>query len=114
LRFSARSTHISAHTAARRVIATNIKKYFPPILRVLFTLAREKKEGDRITLRPGDHDFAHLLLVNRGRKPPPVRIAPHDPAVVLMSGGTTGTPKGVVGTHGAYAGAGAPMQTVNA
>jgi long-chain acyl-CoA synthetase len=113
-RFYDRIKHIQARTGVRRVIATNIKEYFPPILRVLFTLAREKKEGDRITLRPGDHDFAHLLLVNRGRKPPPVRIAPHDPAVVLMSGGTTGTPKGVVGTHGAYAIAGAQIKAWNA
>jgi len=113
-RFYDRIKHIQARTGVRRVIATNIKEYFPPILRLLFTLAREKKEGDRITLRPGDHDFAHLLLVNRGRKPPPVRIAPHDPAVVLMSGGTTGTPKGVVGTHGAYAIAGAQIKAWNA
>src|SRR5690348_11632684 len=102
-RFYDRVKRVQARTGVRRVIATNIKEYFPPLLRVLFTLVREKKDGDRITLQPGDHDFAHLLLVNRGRKPPPVKIAPHDPAVVLMSGGTTGTPKGVVGTHGAYA-----------
>ena len=35
---------------------------------MLFTLLREKKDGDRIALQPGDHDFAHLLLVNRGRR----------------------------------------------
>ena len=29
-------------------------------------------------------------------------ITADDPAVLLMSGGTTGTPKGVLGTHGAY------------
>ena len=34
----------------RRVIATNIKEYFPPLLRVLFTLLREKRDGDRIAL----------------------------------------------------------------
>src|SRR5262249_31819343 len=80
----------------------NIKEYFPPLLRLLFTLLREKRDGDRITLRPGDHDFAHLLLVNRGHKPAAAAVGANDPAVLLMSGGTTGTPKGVLGTHGAY------------
>src|SRR5262249_30548922 len=100
---------VQPRTVIRRVIATNIKEHFPPLLRLLFTLLREKKDGDRIALRPGDHDFAHLLLVNRGRKPAPARISPRDPAVVLMSGGTTGTPKGVVGRHGAYTIAGAQV-----
>ena len=53
----------------RRVIATNIKEYFPPLLRVLFTLFRENARRRSHPLKPGDHDFAHLLLVNRGRKP---------------------------------------------
>ena len=63
-RFYQRVKNVQARTGVRRVIATNIKEYFPPLLRVLFTLLREKKEGDRITLQAGDHDFAHLLLVN--------------------------------------------------
>src|SRR5262249_32428907 len=106
-RFYERVKRVQPRTGIRRVIATSIKEYFPPLLRLLFTLLREKKDGDRIALRPGDHDFAHLLLVNRGRKPAPARPSPRDPAVVLMSGGTTGTPKGVVGRHGAYTIAGA-------
>src|SRR5262249_38326319 len=112
-RFYGRVKRVQRQTGVRRVIATNIKEYFPPLLRVLFTLAREKKDGDRISLAPGDHDFAPLLLVNRGRKPLPVRISPRDPAVILMSGGTTGTPKGMVGTHGAYAIAGAQARAWN-
>ena len=94
-RFYERVKSVQRRTPLRRIIATNIKDYFPPLLRVLFTLAREKRDGDRVALAPGDHDFAHLLLVNRGRKPPREPLAPDDPAVLLMSGGTTGTPKGV-------------------
>jgi len=105
-RFYARVKSVQSQTPVRRVIATNIKEYFPPILRVLFTLVREKRDGDRISLKPGDHDFAHLLLINRGRAPNRPAVGAADTAVLLMSGGTTGTPKGVVGSHGAYVMAG--------
>jgi long-chain acyl-CoA synthetase len=113
-RFYGRVKRVQRQTGVRRVIATNIKEYFPPLLRVLFTLAREKKDGDRITLQAGDHDFAHLLLVNRGRRPARTPVNPDDAAVLLMSGGTTGTPKGVLGRHGAYAVAGAQITAWNA
>jgi long-chain acyl-CoA synthetase len=101
-RFYPRIKRVQARTPLRRVIATNIKEYFPAHLRLLFTLFRETRDGDRVTLAPGDHNFAHLLLVNRDRRVPRAAIAPSDPAVLLMSGGTTGTPKGVLGTHAAY------------
>src|SRR3954469_2280923 len=113
-RFYQRLKHVQPKTGVRRVIATNIKEYFPPMLRVLFTLLRERTDGDRVRLRPGDSDFAHLLLVNRGHKPTMIPPAPGDPAVLLMSGGTTGTPKGVIGTHAAYVCAGQQIRTWNA
>ncbi len=109
-RFYQRVKNVQARTGVRRVIATNIKEFFPPLLRMLFTLLREKKDGDRITLAPGDHDFAHLLLVNRGHRPKREAVTAADHAVLLMSGGTTGTPKGVLGTHGAYVIAGTQIQ----
>jgi len=113
-RFYARVKRVQRTTGIRRVIATSIKEHFPPLLRFLFTAFREKQDGDRIALEPGDHDFAHLLLLNRGRKPAAPRVSPRDPAVVLLSGGTTGTPKGVLGTHAAYVMAGAQIKAWNA
>ena len=113
-RFYQRVKDIQAKTGVKRVIATNIKEHFPLRLRLLFTLFRESRDGDRIRLKPGDHDFAHLLLVNRGKKPAVAPPAPADPAVLLMSGGTTGTPKGVLGSHGAYVMAGMQVRTWNA
>jgi long-chain acyl-CoA synthetase len=113
-RFYARVKSLQPRTGLRRVIATNIKEYFPPLLRVLFTLLREKRDGDRVTVAPGDHDFAHLLLINRNRRPRVAAPGPADPAVLLMSGGTTGTPKGVLGTHSAYVHAGLQIRTWNA
>lgn len=113
-RFYDRVKRLQPRTPVRRVIATNIKDHFPLALKVLFTLLREKRDGDRIGLAPGDHDFAHLLLVNRGRRATGAAVAAGDPAVLLMSGGTTGTPKGVLGTHGAYVMAGLQLRAWNA
>ena len=112
-RFYERVKRVQPRTALTRVIATNIKEYFPPLLRLLFTIARERRDGDRIARRPGDHDFAHLLLINQGRQPPKVQVSADDPAVLLMSGGTTGTPKGVLGRHGAYVMAGLQLKAWN-
>jgi long-chain acyl-CoA synthetase len=101
-RFYDRVKRIQATTPLRRVIATNIKEYFPPLLRLLFTLFREKKDGDRIVLAPGDYDFQRLIAAHAGQHLVRAPIAGDDPAVLLMSGGTTGTPKGVLGTHSVY------------
>ena len=112
-RFYRRVKQVQPRTCLRRVIATNIKDHFPTILRALFTLFRETREGDRITLQQGDYDLAGLLREHRGRRPQRAAITPTDPAVLLMSGGTTGTPKGVVGTHGAYVIAGVQIKRWN-
>jgi long-chain acyl-CoA synthetase len=90
---------IQARTRIRDVIATNIKEYLPPALRVLFTLVKEKKEGDRISLQSGDMWLADLLHEHAGETPPQGIVQPDDSAIMLFSGGTTGTPKIAIGTH---------------
>ena len=47
-----------------------------------------------------------LLKSHRDATRPQVAVGPDDRAVVLSSGGTTGTPKGVVGLHRHYIAAG--------
>jgi long-chain acyl-CoA synthetase len=101
-RFYERVKRVQPKTGLRRVITTNIKEYFPPILRLLFTIARERREGDNVAVASPDREFARLLEQNRGRRPNRVVLTPDSPAVLLMSGGTTGTPKGVLGRHSAY------------
>jgi len=78
-RFYARVKRVQPRTSIKRVVATNIKDYFPPHLKLLFTLFREKKDGDRVALAPGDHDLVHLLLVNRGHTRPAAAVSPDDP-----------------------------------
>jgi long-chain acyl-CoA synthetase len=97
--FYERIKKVQSHTPVTRIVTTNIKEWFPPFLRVLFTLFMEKKGGYRVSHRDGDLGIAELLGRFDGAKraePPP---APEDIALLLMSGGTTGTPKCVMGRH---------------
>jgi long-chain acyl-CoA synthetase len=83
----------------KRIIATNIKDHLSLPLRLLFTLVKEKKEGHRIQLQPGDYSMTALLERYANASRPAVALDPKDPAILLFSGGTTGTPKAALGTH---------------
>jgi len=104
--FYERVKNLQARTPVRRVIATSIKEYLPAVLRVLFTLFKEKKDGHRIAIASDDLWFQALLRAHRSSPRPAVTVRPDDRAVILSSGGTTGTPKGVVGLHRHYVAAG--------
>ena len=104
--FYGRIKSIQGRTAVTHVVATSIKEYLPPLLRVLFTLFKEKKDGHRIALAAGDSWLQNQIGVKRGAALPEVTVGPDDRAVILSSGGTTGTPKGVVGLHRHYVAAG--------
>jgi long-chain acyl-CoA synthetase len=90
---------IQTRTSVRRLIACHIKDFLPSHLSLLFTLLKEKKEGYRIALYLGDHDFAALLHRFSSAPPPALKIQPSDPAILLFSGGTTGRPKAVLASH---------------
>ena len=77
------------------VIATSIKEYFPWLTRTLFTFFMEQRHGHRITLQPGDIWLQDLLTMHHGASRPAFRPGPDDDCMILLSGGTTGTPKGV-------------------
>jgi long-chain acyl-CoA synthetase len=107
--FYNRVKSIQPNTKLKRVIASNIKEFLPPVLRLLFTLVKEKKEGHRIRLQPGDLWFSDLLKTTGPARKPSVSVSPDDPAIILLSGGTTGTPKGTVGTHRSLVSSGLQM-----
>ena len=109
--FYRRIKTVQPRTALTTVVATGVKEYLPPLLRVLFTLAKERKDGHRVTLDDGDLWLGDLLDRHRGAPRPPVPVGPDDRAVILMSGGTTGTPKGVVGLHRHYTTTGRQLGT---
>jgi len=90
---------LQSKTGVKRIIATNIKEYLSPVLRILFGLLKEKKEGHHATLQAGDVWFQDLLKKHAGAGRPAVPVAPSDPALILFTGGTTGLSKAAVGSH---------------
>ena len=95
----------------RRIITANIKLFLPPHLRLLFTLFREGKEGHRAGLQPGDVRMRDLLRQFAGSARPAVAVHPDDPALLLFTGGTTGTPKAALATHGGLLAAGMQLRS---
>ena len=85
-------------TRLRNVIVTNIKEEMPPVLRLLFTVAKEKKDGHRQPFR-GDPGAIGLREVYRDTEPAPVELDADDLALLQYTGGTTGIPKGAMLSH---------------
>ena len=91
---------IRAETALKQVIVANIKEYFPGLLKFLFTVATEKKEGHYQDIS-GDADtyWFQDVLADAPARPTPVEIGMEDTAVLMYTGGTTGISKGAQLTH---------------
>jgi long-chain acyl-CoA synthetase len=90
---------VQPKTRLRRLVVTNIKEYLPPVTRVLFTLAKEKKGGHRVTLATDDLWLQDVLAKHDRRERPALEIGPEDVALFQYSGGTTGLSKAAVATH---------------
>ncbi len=92
---------IREQTSLKHVLVTNIKEYFPGLLKFLFTVATEKKDGHRVDISAdANTTWLQEFLSAAPAKPQPVEIIPDDTAVLMYTGGTTGVPKGAQLTHG--------------
>ncbi len=81
------------------IIATNIKEHFAGHMRLLYTLAKEKKEGDRVDIQEGDFWLQDLLTKNASTPIPRPDLSTENEACFLYTGGTTGISKGAILTH---------------
>jgi long-chain acyl-CoA synthetase len=98
-RFYHKLKAVQPQTAVKRIIATGIKDFLPLAKRIGYTLFKEKADGERVTIANGDSRMRWLEAKHALSQRPNLAPGPDDPSVILMSGGTTGTPKGVVGSH---------------
>jgi long-chain acyl-CoA synthetase len=97
-RFYHKIKHLQPGTALEVVIATNIKEFLPRLLRLAYTLLKERKEGDRVALAPGDVWFQAVTRA-RPAAPPRAGPTPSDAALLMLTGGTTGVPKAALLRH---------------
>lgn len=90
---------IQARTKVKTVIVTNVKEYLPPTARLLFTLAKEKRDGHWVDkLENGDFWFQELLSRFAGQHST-VDVKPDDLAIFQYTGGTTGVSKAAMSAH---------------
>lgn len=91
---------IRNRTPLKRVLVANIKDFFPPLLRFLFTLLKERKEGHAVDIS-GDADTVWFkdFMAGAPEKPAPVEVTAQDTACLLYTGGTTGVPKAAELSH---------------
>ncbi|GAB4525904.1 MAG: long-chain fatty acid--CoA ligase [Anaerolineales bacterium] len=90
---------VQPKTRLRKIIATNIKETLPPLLRLLFSLTKEKKDGHAVTLAEGDVWMQDLIASHQSAACPQVGVTPDDIALFQYTGGTTGLSKGAVALH---------------
>jgi long-chain acyl-CoA synthetase len=97
--FYERVKAIRGDTGLKQVIVTNVKEYFPGLLKLLFTLAKEKKEGHKVDISGDAGTFWFQHVLQRADKPRAVEIDPEELSTLIYTGGTTGGPKGAQLTH---------------
>jgi len=82
-----------ARTKLRLIIASEMDEY---------ALPENKSASHSIKLENGDLWWGDLMSRYAGSKRPDVKVNHDDTATILFSGGTTGTPKGVMGSHHSF------------
>src|SRR6266850_1181025 len=88
-----------ANTQVKHVIVTKIKEEMPPVLRVLFTLAKEKKDGHRQPFKGDEGALAFRDVLDAPATPFDGGTRKDDVALLQYTGGTTGVSKGAMLSH---------------
>jgi long-chain acyl-CoA synthetase len=91
---------VQPKTKVKKVIVTSIKDYMGSIIKLLFSLGKEKKDGHKIdALAAGDEWWNDVLAKYSAAAKPMVKVTADDVALFQYTGGTTGLAKGAVALH---------------
>jgi len=91
---------IRHETKIHHVVVAKIKTFFPPFLKLIFTLLKEKQTGHRVDISKEENTYWFSDLLKEIKKEPaPVEITGDDTAILMYTGGTTGVSKGAQLTH---------------
>src|SRR5437773_5944225 len=88
-----------AGTKVEHVIVTNIKEEMPALLRVLFTVAKERKDGHRQPFAGDPGAVAFARVQGAPAEHFDIGTRPADLAAHQYTGGTTGVSKGAMLSH---------------
>ncbi len=99
--FYPRILSIKERTPLKRIILTSIRDFLPPLRRLLYPIkARFEGRWIHVEKQPPIFDFLALLETkSQGDSASLPILKPDDLALLQYTGGTTGTPKGVMLTH---------------
>jgi long-chain acyl-CoA synthetase len=90
--------NIKNNISTRKIIITNIADFLPPLKRIIGKLLRKIPQA-KVEVDPNLYSLMDLIKKYKPN-PPKVEVdVKNDAAVLLYTGGTTGTPKGAVLTH---------------
>jgi long-chain acyl-CoA synthetase len=88
-----------AATSVKNVIVTNIKEEMPQPLRLLFTIAKEKKDGHRQPFKGDEGALAFRDVLDAPATTFEGGTGKDDVALLQYTGGTTGVSKGAMLSH---------------
>ena len=92
-------TDVRPDSRPQKMIVTNIKEYLPPMIRLLFTVAKERSGGHRAALEQRDEWMQDALSQHTAADRPDLEINSNDTALFQYTSGTTGLSKGAIGLH---------------
>jgi long-chain acyl-CoA synthetase len=84
-------------TGLKQVVMTGVEDFLPWLKRLLYPLKSLRAGERQVPPGPGVHRLRHIL--QGPDEAPAVRVSQQSVALLQYTGGTTGTPKGVVLTH---------------
>ncbi|MEW6324394.1 MAG: long-chain fatty acid--CoA ligase [Nitrospirota bacterium] len=97
--FYPRVQSVKSKTPLKRIVVTGVRDYLPVPLKWLYPF-KAKREGQWVEVPPADGVHQWTALLDRASdQAPAVTVGPDDLALLQYTGGTTGTPKGVMLTH---------------